>query len=197
MLRKRVKFICIASDLLLLLYWLWNTVAKSHKIKQLFTYCLHKIDCTVVISCEKALLDSPHRPWLEHLAWGTLSDTHRALHNERHYLLITTCSGWRDSAYTYPISQGVLATGIASKSHDTFFFKKAVGWCHPVKVNCTAWKPGSSLNIWNNFRIIKIFLNSPNLLTVNICNITAMFTWFYTHSRLFQHYDAFAIKSFM
>lgn len=109
----------------------WNTVAKSHKIKQLFTYCLHKIDCTVVIGllCEKALLDSPHRPWLEHLAWGTLSDTHWALHNERHYLLITTCSGWRDSAYTYPISQGVLATGIASKSHDSIF-KKVVGWCH-------------------------------------------------------------------
>lgn len=124
-------------SLLLLLYWLCNTVAESHKIKQLFTYCLHKIDSTVVILCEKALLDSPHRPWLEHLAWGTLSDTHRALHNERYYLLITTCSGWRDSAYTYPISQGVLATGIASKSHDMFSWQ----WgdvIRPVKLNCTA-----------------------------------------------------------
>lgn len=114
--------------------------------------------------------------WLEHLAWRTLSDTHRALHNESHYLLITTCSGWRDSTYTYPISQGVLATGIASKSHD--IVKKGSIICS-VKLACTAWKT-ESVYLWNNFRIIRVVLNSLKLLNVSICIVTHLYLlWIY------------------
>ncbi len=174
-------------------------MAESHKIKQLFTYGLHKIDCTVVILCEKSLLDSPHRPWLEHLAWRTLSDTHRALYNERHYLLITTCSGWRDSAYTYPISQGVLATGIASKSHDMFYFFKAVGWCHS-----SSQTQLHSLKAWIFFKYLTFFLGLSRFsLILLISSLSTFAIWQqcllgFVHTLLsFQLYGAFAIKCFM